>query len=66
MRRIIFSIFIFCLACSYLTAQTNDKAIPPKRAHHQLVYDEANKVILMTAGSSPVDCGKPFNVFNDM
>ncbi len=29
--------------------------IPPKRAHHELIYDEANKTILMTAGSTPVD-----------
>lgn len=40
--------------------------MPPKRAHHQLVYDVANKVVLMTTGGSPVNGGSSFNVFNDV
>src|SRR5215218_4825937 len=26
---------------------------PPKRAHHELIYDPASKIILMTGGSTP-------------
>jgi hypothetical protein len=40
--------------------------IPAKRAHHELVYDETNKKILMTGGSTPVDGGNSFEVFNDV
>ncbi|MFT3911369.1 MAG: hypothetical protein QM737_18245 [Ferruginibacter sp.] len=56
-------VFLFSLLFVSVNAQT---VSPPKRAHHFLVYDEANKYILMTGGSSPVDGGKSFNVYNDL
>jgi len=36
-----------------------------KRAHHELVYDETNKTILMTAGSTPLNGGQSFAFYND-
>lgn len=39
---------------------------PPKRAHHELVYDEPTQTILMTSGSTPVDSGKSYEFFNDL
>jgi tetratricopeptide (TPR) repeat protein len=41
-------------------------AMPPKRAHHELVYDEGNNKIILTAGSTPVDSGKSYRFFNDV
>ncbi|MEP7372563.1 MAG: hypothetical protein ABI675_04190 [Chitinophagaceae bacterium] len=41
-------------------------ALPPKRAHHELVYNEANKTILMTGGSTPLNGGNSFDMFNDL
>lgn len=41
-------------------------SIPPKRAHHELVYDETSQKILLTCGSTPLDGGKSFDVFNDV
>ena len=39
---------------------------PPKRAHHALVYDEANERVLMTGGSSPFADGECCAFFNDL
>lgn len=39
---------------------------PPRRAHHALVYDEANKKVLMTGGSTPANGGQSFTFFNDL
>lgn len=44
----------------------NAQEIPPKRAHHALVYDEKQNTILMTGGSTPIDGGKSYLVFNDL
>jgi hypothetical protein len=44
----------------------NVPGIPPLRAHHALVYDEANKCILLTAGSTPLNGGSSFVVYNDL
>ncbi|MBC7949868.1 MAG: hypothetical protein H7Y42_18435 [Chitinophagaceae bacterium] len=41
-------------------------AVPSKRAHHELIYDEANKRVLLTGGSTPLDGGKSFEFFNDV
>ena len=38
---------------------------PEKRAHHEMVYDEKNKSILLTTGSTPLDGGKSFKFYND-
>ena len=40
--------------------------VPLQRAHHALVYDEEKKVIVLTAGSTPVDGGKNFTFYNDL
>ncbi|MBC7872864.1 MAG: hypothetical protein H7Y01_02650 [Ferruginibacter sp.] len=40
--------------------------LPPKRAHHELVYDEAGKTIIMTAGSTPLNGGQSFAFYNDL
>jgi hypothetical protein len=40
--------------------------VPPRRAHHALVYDESRQKILMTGGSTPVDGGKSFTFFDDL
>lgn len=49
-----------------LFSQKHYATIPHKRAHHELIYDEKNKVILMTGGSSPSEDGKTFPFFNDV
>jgi tetratricopeptide (TPR) repeat protein len=41
-------------------------ATPYKRAHHELVYDEANKSVLMIGGSTPLNGGQSFKFFNDI
>jgi hypothetical protein len=40
--------------------------IPFKRAHHELVYDEAQKAVLMISGSTPLNGGQSFKFFNDI
>ena len=39
---------------------------PPRRAHHALVYHEAGRMVLMTAGSTPLDGGQRFQFYNDI
>src|SRR5690349_21837091 len=64
-------LFLYCLAC------TKNEVVPPappplplvpppKRAHHELVYDEANRRIFMTTGSTPLNGGSSFAFFNDI
>jgi hypothetical protein len=48
-----------------LPASAQDN-VPPRRAHHSLVYDEAGKRVLLTGGSTPVDGGRTFTFFNDL
>ena len=57
-------VHIFFLSALSLCAQEN--LLPPVRAHHSLVYDEAAKTILLTGGSTPVDGGNSFKFFNDI
>jgi len=46
---------------------TNDiPSSPHVRAHHDLVYDEVNKTVMLTAGSTPLDSGNSFKLFNDI
>lgn len=40
--------------------------VPPVRAHHELVYDEKNEVVVMTAGSSPLNGGSSYAMYNDV
>jgi len=39
---------------------------PGLRAHHELVYDENKEVILMTAGSTPLNGGSSFEMYDDV
>ena len=39
---------------------------PPKRAHHAIVYDDANSRVLVTGGSSPYENGNCCAMFNDL
>lgn len=39
---------------------------PGPRAHHALVYDEAGRRVLLTAGSTPVNAGQSFVFYNDL
>lgn len=41
-------------------------AQPPVRAHHSVFYDEVGKRILLTGGSTPLDGGQRFDMFNDL
>jgi hypothetical protein len=46
-------------------AQLSTVSLPPKRAHHALVYDEEKKRIMLFGGSTPVDNGNSGIFFND-
>jgi len=39
---------------------------PPVRAHHSVFYDDAGKRVLLTGGSTPLDGGQRFEMFNDL
>lgn len=41
-------------------------SLPPKRAHHEVVYDAFNKRILLSGGSTPLNGGSSFEFFNDL
>jgi glyoxylase-like metal-dependent hydrolase (beta-lactamase superfamily II) len=43
-----------------------NEPVPDRRAHHELVYDEATQTVLLTGGSTPLDSGKSFAFFNDL
>ena len=51
------------LVATQLSAQAT---LPPKRAHHSLVYDEAGKRVLLWGGSSPFENGDCCAFFNDL
>ena len=40
--------------------------VPPRRAHHALVYDETRGAVLLSGGSTPLDSGRRFEMFNDV
>lgn len=48
------------------TGSSPGSIIPPRRAHHELVYDEANNRVMMTGGSTPLNGGSSFEFFNDI
>jgi hypothetical protein len=67
MKQVIFVSFLQIFFYPSLIAQIlTGASIPPKRAHHQLVYDEKNNLVLLTGGSTPIDSGKSFSLFNDL
>ena len=39
---------------------------PYKRAHHEMVYDESRKSVLLISGSTPLNGGQSFKLFNDI
>ena len=39
---------------------------PPRRAHHALVYDAANRRVLLIGGSTPIGEGETFKFFDDL
>ena len=43
----------------------SQSTVPPLRAHHSLVYDEANKRVMLWGGSTPLEGGRSFAFFND-
>ena len=40
--------------------------VPPRRAHHSLIYDESRKAIVLTGGSTQLDGGSRYDFFNDL
>jgi hypothetical protein len=61
-------LFLIWVLLSVATAfsQDNFSNSPPKRAHHGLVYHEESKTILLTAGSTPLNGGESYALFNDL
>ena len=49
-----------------LIAQPAAGTVPPKRAHHAIVYDDAAGRVLVTGGSSPYENGNCCAMFNDL
>lgn len=43
----------------------NEAALPPRRAHHALVYDEARGAVVLTSGSTSPN-GQSFTFYNDL
>lgn len=44
----------------------NEDKKPYQRAHHEMVYDENNKSVLLIGGSTPLNGGQSFRFFNDI
>jgi hypothetical protein len=57
-------IYFILLPALSLCAQEN--LSPPLRAHHSLIYDETTKTVLLTGGSTPLNGGSSFKVYNDV
>lgn len=55
----------FLLSSVNLFAQLDNSSMPPKRAHHALVFDDAKKQIVLFGGSTPVDGGNSAIFLND-
>lgn len=54
--------WLSALSATFLLAQAPS---PPRRAHHSLVYDIANRRVLLWGGSTPIDSGRSSTFFND-
>lgn len=48
------------------TVELADTARPPRRAHHSMIYDAPNRRVLLTGGSTPIDSGRRFVLFDDL
>jgi hypothetical protein len=43
-----------------------DTLPPPRRAHHSLAYDGSARRVILSGGSTPLDGGQRFEMFNDL
>ena len=43
-----------------------DTTRPARRAHHAMIYDAAHRRVLLTGGSTPIDSGRRFVLFDDL
>jgi hypothetical protein len=48
------------------TAAQTAAPTPHRRAHHAMVYDQANRVVLLSGGRTPLEAGRRFRFFNDV
>ena len=51
------------LAAAIVQAQ---ESVPGRRAHHSLVYDDGSKRVILAGGSTPIEGGRTFTLFNDV
>ena len=58
-----FLILIFFLHGLWVCSQQS--MVPPKRAHHALIYDDSKKQVMLFGGSTPVDGGNSAIFLND-
>lgn len=55
-------LFIYLFLSSFLA---NSQGYPLKRAHHTVVYHPGMEKVILLHGSSPLDGGKRYNMFDD-
>jgi N-acetylneuraminic acid mutarotase len=60
----LFLIHIFFLQGLLISAQQSP--VPPKRAHHALIYDDSKKQVMLFGGSTPIDGGNSAIFLNDI
>jgi hypothetical protein len=58
--------FAQAIRASAMGKINNFSQVPHKRAHHELVYHEGEKKILLAGGSTPLNGGQSFKFFNDI
>jgi hypothetical protein len=56
----------FVVSMLFAVANNIADTIPPARAHHELIYDQATGRIVLTSGSTTTDSGRSYTFFNDM
>jgi hypothetical protein len=61
-KKVLFYPLIFLSAFVY--AQQN--LVPPVRAHHSIIYNEETRSIWLAGGSTPLDGGNSFKVYDDI
>ena len=62
---VLFVVAVWSALPALSTARTQFVA-PPKRAHHELVYDRQRQRVLLTGGNLPIADGKSYTSFNDL
>ena len=63
---VFFLVISIAILVSFQKNAISTYSIPDKRAHHEMVYDEAGKSIVMISGSTPLNGGQSFKFFNDI